>query len=61
MGDERRRSVGVDPEHIVRCSECERVYAGAITAAEEIHPAGTDGSCRCGNDEFEVVSTSDRS
>lgn len=61
MGNERKRSVGVDPEHIVRCTDCERVYTGAITSAEEIHPAGTDGTCACGNDEFEVVSDVDGS
>lgn len=55
MAPDRKAEKGIDPEELVRCIDCDHVYTGAVTQAEEVHPAGTDGACNCGNEEFEIV------
>lgn len=45
----------MDPEELLECTECGRIYSGAVTQSGDVHPAGTDGTCSCGNDEFTVV------
>lgn len=59
MASDREPTGGVNPKELVQCTECETVYAGAVTADRTIHPAGTDGSCACGNDEFRVLEAGD--
>lgn len=55
MEPEDEPSSGGEPSRLGTCTDCGRVYplqAGAGT----LRPIGTDGSCRCGNDEFEPLS-----
>lgn len=38
------------------CTECGQVYTLQRGADGDVVPLGTDGKCRCGNDEFEPLS-----
>lgn len=51
MGAER----GIDPEELAVCTDCGKAYAIARTDDGDLHPAGTDGTCECGNDGFLIV------
>lgn len=55
MESDESDSRGLDPGEILECTECGRIYSGAKTSDGGVHPAGTDGSCNCGNDEFHVA------
>lgn len=61
MAPEEDAEKGLAPEELVRCNECGPVYTGAVVRAEQVHPAGTDGKCECGNEEFDVVTNRDES
>ncbi|WP_411715636.1 hypothetical protein [Natronomonas sp.] len=40
---------------IVVCTSCEETDPAQGSKADRSRPIGTDGTCSCGNDEFEVV------
>lgn len=44
---------GKHPDTLGRCTECGHVYALQEIDGEKFLPKGTDGTCTCGNDEFE--------
>ena len=45
-----------DQRIVVRCTECERVYA-AREREEEYLLSTEDGNCRCGNGTLEAIAT----
>lgn len=47
-------STGGEPTLLGICTNCGRAYP-IQTDADRFRPIGTDGSCRCGNDEFEAL------
>ncbi|WP_436923002.1 hypothetical protein [Halosimplex amylolyticum] len=59
-GNERPRDDGSeddDGEALVgECTECGQVYSLQTGADGSVVPLGTDGTCQCGNDEFEPLS-----
>lgn len=44
-----------EAEALGECTECQTVYP-VYEQDETWHALGTDGGCRCGNDEFTVFS-----
>ncbi|MFC6942247.1 hypothetical protein ACFQE8_20085 [Salinirubellus sp. GCM10025818] len=46
----------VRPDSFGRCIECGSIYAVYGSNAGALHPAGTDGRCKCGNDTFREIS-----
>lgn len=50
---------GGEPEGIGRCTSCGNTYA-IQDENGTARPIGTDGTCDCGNDEFETVVETDR-
>ena len=49
---------GGDPQTIGYCTECRTIYPVQTTPDGSLRPVGTDGTCTCGNDEFEPRSDS---
>ncbi|MFC6942892.1 hypothetical protein ACFQE8_23530 [Salinirubellus sp. GCM10025818] len=47
-----------ETEALGRCTECGQVYA-VYRTTESWRALGTDGDCRCGNAEFEILSDRD--
>ncbi|MCD2201433.1 MULTISPECIES: hypothetical protein [unclassified Halobacterium] len=45
---------GGSPDVIVGCTDCSSTYP-AQQAGDGYRPIGTDGTCDCGNDEFEPI------
>lgn len=43
---------GGEPVTLGRCTECWQVYPAQLSG-DGLRPIGTDGTCNCGNDEFE--------
>jgi hypothetical protein len=54
MKSEEEPSSGGEPSRLGICTDCGRVYP-VQTDADRLRPIGTDGNCRCGNDEFEPL------
>ncbi|WP_168192926.1 MULTISPECIES: hypothetical protein [Halostella] len=50
---ERKPEAGGIPQTFARCTECGTIYPAQLTDDDNLRPVGTDGSCSCGNDEFE--------
>lgn len=46
---------GTTPEHLGKCTACGEIFAVHQNNDGSLHPAGTDGTCNCGNDEFRFV------
>lgn len=46
---------GGAPETAAMCSACGNVYPVQETDEGDLRPVGTDGTCECGNDEFEYA------
>ncbi len=46
---------GGEPQTFGRCTACGTVYAVQRTKEGNIRPVGTDGSCGCGNEQFEPL------
>jgi hypothetical protein len=44
-----------DETAIALCVDCGRPYVVEPVEDRGLHPIGTDGRCRCGNDDFERV------
>lgn len=53
---QNKRNEAVRPESLGRCTECGNVYPVYESNAGTLHAAGTDGSCKCGNDTFRRIS-----
>ena len=51
MGNEP--DAGGMPETFGKCTDCGTIYPVQATEDGELRPVGTDGTCSCGNDEFE--------
>jgi hypothetical protein len=51
----REPEVGGDPQTFGQCTECGAIYPVQRTENGELRPVGTDGTCNCGNDEFDSV------
>lgn len=49
----RKTETGGEPETFGRCTECGTIYPIQATEGDGLRPVGTDGTCDCGNDEFE--------
>jgi hypothetical protein len=47
-------STGGEPTLLGVCTDCGRAYPTQADA-DRLRPIGTDGNCRCGNDEFEAL------
>lgn len=47
-------STGGQPDTAGLCTNCGAVYP-VTDDSGRLRPIGTEGSCRCGNDEFEAV------
>ena len=45
---------GGSPDVIVGCTDCNSTYPAQL-AGDGYRPIGTDGTCDCGNDEFEPI------
>ncbi|MFC7141633.1 hypothetical protein ACFQMA_17570 [Halosimplex aquaticum] len=55
-GGDRNGTDAVDEEALVgECTECGQVYSLQMGADGAVVPLGTDGTCQCGNDEFEPL------
>ncbi len=48
--------LGMNPEALGQCTKCGKLYPVLKTEREELHPVGTDGSCKCGNTDFALPS-----
>lgn len=46
---------GGDPDALGQCTRCGRIYPVQRREDGALRPIGIDGSCRCGNDEFEYL------
>ncbi len=46
---------GNDPTVFARCTDCANIYPAQEKTNGNFRPVGTDGSCNCGNAEFELV------
>lgn len=44
---------GESPDTFGKCTECGRIYTAQKSKNGTLQPVGTDGSCECGNTEFE--------
>lgn len=44
---------GGEPETFGQCTECGAIYPAQNPTDDTLRPVGTDGTCDCGNDEFE--------
>ena len=53
--DEEPKSGG-DPQTFGVCTECGEVYPLQRGSDGEHRPIGTEGECKCGNEEFSRVS-----
>jgi len=51
----KRPKSGGDPTGVARCSACGNVYPAQELGSGHCRPIGTDGSCACGNEEFDFV------
>lgn len=46
---------GGEPTLFARCTDCGEIYPAQEAENEDYRPVGTDGSCKCGNEEFELA------
>lgn len=53
---QNRKNEAVRPDSFGRCIECGSIYAVYESKTGALHPAGTDGKCKCGNDSFREIS-----
>ncbi|MFB6220678.1 MAG: hypothetical protein ABEH90_04495 [Halolamina sp.] len=45
---------GGEPQKIAKCTDCGEIYPAQMTAEDGLRPVGLeDGSCVCGNTEFQ--------
>lgn len=44
-----------NPTDLARCTACGSVYPMQQTTDGTLYPAGTDGACDCGGDEFSLI------
>jgi hypothetical protein len=54
MEPKEEPSSGGEPSQLGICTGCGRVYP-LQAGGDTLRPIGTDGSCRCGNSEFEPL------
>lgn len=47
--------IGGEPDIFGRCSECGEIYPVQQQEDGSIRPVGTDGTCRCGGDDFVIL------
>jgi hypothetical protein len=50
------KNEAVRPDSFGRCIECGSIYTVYESNSGALHPAGTDGRCKCGNDTFREIS-----
>lgn len=48
-------NTGGEPEALGKCIECGTIYPVRLTENGDRRVVGTEGACRCGNDEFEAA------
>lgn len=54
-GSEETPGSGGEPETFGKCTECHAIYPVQRTESDGLRPVGTDGSCRCGNGDFQIA------
>lgn len=55
MADDTDDETAGTPSTLVGCTACDNTYPARPTTNGGFRPIGTDGTCKCGSDDFELL------